>query len=35
MNTTVNEHERVAVIKQIVSDILEIEPADMSPTSLF
>jgi acyl carrier protein len=35
MNTTVTQHERLAVIKQIVSDILEIEPADMSPTSLF
>jgi acyl carrier protein len=35
MNNLVNQDERLALIKQIVSDILEIEPADMSPTSLF
>ena len=35
MNNLVNQEERLALIKQIVSDILEIEPADMSLTSLF
>ena len=35
MNTAVNEAERLAVIKQIVSDILEIEPDEMTLTSLF
>ena len=35
MNNAVNQEERLALIKQIVSDILEIEPADMSLTSLF
>lgn len=35
MNNLVTTEERSALIKQIVSDILEIEPADMTPTSLF
>ncbi len=35
MNTAVTTEERSALIKQIVSDILEIEPNDMTPTSLF
>ena len=35
MNNLVNQEERLALIKQIVSDILEIEPDDMTLTSLF
>jgi acyl carrier protein len=35
MDNLVTTEERSALIKQIVSDILEIEPADMTPTSLF
>lgn len=35
MNDLVTTEQRSALIKQIVSDILEIEPADMTPTSLF
>ena len=35
MNNLVTTQERQALIKQIVSDILEIELADMTPTSLF
>ena len=35
MNKAVTTEERLALIKQIVSEILEIEPADMTPTSLF
>ncbi len=35
MNILVNQEERLALIKQLVSEILEIEPADMSATSLF
>ncbi len=35
MNKPVTQAERQALIKQIVSDILEIEVAEMTPTSLF
>jgi len=35
VNNLVNKEERLALIKQIVSDILEIEPSEMSLTSLF
>lgn len=35
MNNQVTKDERLSLIKQIVSDILEIEPADMTLTSLF
>lgn len=35
MNKPVTKDERLALIKQIVSDILEIEVAEMTPTSLF
>ena len=35
MNQIVSTEGRQSLIKQIVSDILEIEPADMTPVSLF
>ena len=35
MNNLVSKEERLSLIKQIVSDILEIEPADMTSESLF
>lgn len=35
MNKPITKEERQALIKQLVSDILEIEVADMTPTSLF
>lgn len=35
MNNAISKAQQQALIKQIVSDILEIEVADMTPTSLF
>ncbi len=35
MNIAIDKTQQQALIKQIVSDILEIEVADMTPTSLF
>ncbi|MDF3835342.1 acyl carrier protein [Cupriavidus basilensis] len=35
MNKLVSKEEHLSLIKQIVSDILEIEPAEMTPESLF
>ena len=35
MNTALNRQERLEQIKQVVSEILEIEPSEMSLTSLF
>ncbi|WP_027799223.1 acyl carrier protein [Paraburkholderia dilworthii] len=35
MNATLNHSERLEKIKDVVSEILEIEPSEMSPTSLF
>lgn len=35
MNTPISKEERLSLIKQIVSDILEIEASEMTPVSLF
>lgn len=35
MNTMVTKQERLTIIKNIVSEILEIEPSEMTETSLF
>lgn len=35
MNNSITKEERLSLIKQIVSDILEIDPAEMTMESLF